>query len=141
MAPTDNTSDKIKTESFLDASEGDLLKMANLCMDRAGSALLTQPAQKPSIFGPDPPAEFDDFTRLRLFLEAQLCLSEAARKRADKHSRRIDRRDFWMELGVMLLIGAEIWLSIHYGRIAIREGKDQFKVLHNMETSTAATVT
>jgi len=122
------------TESFLDASEEELLKIANLCLERAGSALEV------------PPQNFDDFVKLRLFLEAQSCLAEVVRKQAERTSERdrkrneeIARRDFWMEVGVMALIGIEIVLSVFFGFRGLSEGRQQAAILEQMKTSTAAT--
>src|SRR5215470_16024900 len=53
--------------------------------------------------------------KLRLTLQAQFFQGEAARKRAEQaakrdkeHGEKIEKRDFWMEVGVIVLIGAEI---------------------------------
>src|SRR5260370_19996270 len=95
------------TESFLDATEKELLTLANACLKKAGSALS------------EPDSNFDQHTKLRLLLEAQSCLAEVIRKRAEqaaerdrKRDERVARRDFWMEAGVMALIGIEIVLSV-----------------------------
>src|SRR6266478_4174937 len=52
------------TESFLDATEKELLTIANACLKKAGSALS------------EPDSNFDQHTKLRLLLEAGLCLKE-----------------------------------------------------------------
>jgi hypothetical protein len=86
--------------------------------------------------------------KLRFTLQAQFFQAEAARKRSEEQAEKKDKRDntrYWVglgiELGVALLIGIEIYLSIHYGRIAIREGREQARVLQNMEASSAQTAT
>jgi len=103
-------------QSFLDAKEDELLTIANGCLNLAGSA-----AQVPK-------ENIDDLTRLRLFLEAQLCLTEVIRKRADKAA----NRHFWIEFGLTLiiigLIGSKIW-----------EGRQQAALLKDMQANTAAT--
>src|SRR6266581_4319397 len=121
-------------ESFLDATEEELIKIANACHDRAGSALQV------------PPQNVDDFTRLRLFLEAQLCLTEVIRKRAEqtaKQDRDTEHRRFVIELVltvlIVLLIGAEIGLSIHYGRLGLSEGRRQAAILDQMNKNTKDT--
>jgi hypothetical protein len=77
------------------------------------------------------------FDELRLHLEAQFYLTAVSKKRDD----RVARRDFWMEVGVIILIGAEIILSIVFGTVGILEGKGQMKTLEHMDTSAAATAT
>jgi len=52
----------VPTESFLDATEKELLTIANACLKKAGSALS------------EPDSNFDQHTKLRLLLEAQSCL-------------------------------------------------------------------
>ena len=73
--------------------------------------------------------------RLLLHLKAQFYLTTAARKRADataEEDRRRERRRFWVELGlevaIILLIGWEI-----------REGREQAKILAEIDRSTSAT--
>ncbi len=73
--------------------------------------------------------------KTRLYLEAQFYLTALARKRDE----RIARRDFWMEVAVIALIGMEIFLSVIFGIVAIREGHDQAKLLAHMDTSAGAT--
>jgi hypothetical protein len=122
---------------FLNMSEEELLTRADECLKRAGSALEVLPQN------------FDDFARLRLFLEAQSCLSEVLRRQAErtadqdrKRNEKIAKRDFWMEVVVMVLIGLEIILSV----VGLWTGYEQGKVLDkqttalmHMDTSTAAT--
>jgi len=73
------------------------------------------------------------FEKLRLQLEAQYYLTLAARK----HDDRVARRDFWMEVAVIVLIGLELIL----GGYGIKEGRQQGKVLEHMDVSAAATAT
>jgi len=76
--------------------------------------------------------------------------TEETRQHArDWLSERADYRDAWdswksardliLEIAVILLILAEIVLSAIFGIIAIREGRDQAKVLTHMDQSTVAT--
>jgi hypothetical protein len=119
------------TESFLDATEEELLTLANACLNKAGSALS------------EPDSNFDQHTKLRLLLEAQSCLAEVIRKRAEQaaeRDRKRETRHFWIEIIVVaFLIGAELWVSIYYGNRGVREGREQSKVLAQMQQSTAAT--
>jgi len=122
---------------FLKMSEQELLTRADQCLERADSALEV------------PPSHFDEHTRLRLFLEAQSCLAEVLRRQAERtadqdrtRNEKIANRDLWMEVGVMVLIGIEIILSV----IGLRAGYQQGEVLEkqttalmHMDTSTAAT--
>jgi len=114
---------------FLNSSEEDLLEKADECLSRAGSGLDV------------PQKDFDDLVRLRLSLEAQACLAEVLRRRADKaaaQDRKRENRHFWIEIIVVaLLIGAELWVSIYYGRLGIREGKEQAAILQDVKKSTA----
>jgi hypothetical protein len=116
-------------QNFLDATEEELLAIANGCLNQAGSAVSGPSSVKA------------DLTKLRLFLEAQLCLSEVIRKRANQAAQRDkdrENRHFWIEIIVVaLLIGAELWVSIHYGRLGIREGKEQAAILQDVKKSTA----
>jgi hypothetical protein len=63
--------------------------------------------------------------------------AEQAAERDRKHNKKIEMRDFWMEVGVMVLIGIEILLSL-YG---LKEGKDQAAVMSSMATSATLTAT
>lgn len=63
--------------------------------------------------------------RQRLLAEADFYLKALA-WRSDA---RIARRDFWMEVAVIVLIGAEIFLSLYFGIVGIREAHEQSKVL------------
>jgi hypothetical protein len=73
--------------------------------------------------------------RLRLQLEAQYYLTLVARKRDE----RVARRDFWMEVAVIVLIGLEIILSFIFGWYGLKEGQQQAKLLEHMDQSAAAT--
>src|SRR5271157_3877187 len=121
---------------FLKMSEEELLARADECLKRADSALEVAPPN------------FDDFTKLRLFLEAQSYLSEVLRRQAERTAERdrlrneeIAERDFRVERLVVWLIGAEIFLSLVFGIFGISEGIKQTKVLSHMDTGTAATAT
>jgi len=126
---------------FLGATDQDLLKRADQCLERAGSAL--EPG----------PRGIDHFTRLHLFLEAQSCLAEILRRQAEqtaerdrKRNEEIAERDHKLEIWVIGLISAEIVLSLFFGFLGLWEGWKQGKaldrqvaVLGHMDTSTAAT--
>ena len=122
---------------FLKMSEQELLTRADKCLERADSALEV------------PPSHFDEHTRLRLFLEAQSCLAEVLRRQAERtadqdrsRNEKIANRDFWMEVGVMVLIGIEIILSVIGLRAGYQQGEvldKQTTALMHMDTSTAAT--
>lgn len=80
------------------------------------------------------------------FMQSQSCYAELSRRqdirRADrdrKHNEKIEKRDFWMEVGVMVLIGLEIALSIYYGQRGLREGKEQGAILEQMNKNTKDT--
>jgi len=77
------------------------------------------------------------FDKLRLHLEAQFYLTAVSKKRDD----RVARRDFWMEVAVIILIGVEIVLSVVFGVGGIWEGTGQMKTLDHMDKSAAATAT
>jgi hypothetical protein len=125
---------------FLKASDQELLARADECLQRAGSALDV------------PPPNFDEFTRLRLFLEAQSCLAEILRRRSEqaaerdrKRNEEIAERDHILEIWVIRLISVEIVLSLLFGFFGLWEGRKQGKaldrqvaVLGHMDTSTAA---
>src|SRR5437899_4858162 len=124
------------TESFLDATEKELLTIANACLKKAGSALS------------EPDSNFDQHTKLRLLLEAQSCLAEVIRKRAEQAAERdrrrneeLAQRDFRMEVAVIVLIGVEIILSLVFSFLAIRDARAQATLLAHMDNSTAATAT
>lgn len=117
-------------QNFLDATDEELLTIANGCLNQAGSAAS----------GPSPVKA--DLTKLRLFLEAQLCLSEVIRKRADQAAQRDrdrENRHFWIEIIVVaVLIAGELAVSIYYGRLGVREGKEQAVILDQMNKNTEA---
>lgn len=112
------------TESFLDTSEEELLKVADLCMEKAGSALEV------------PPQNFDDLVRLRLFLEAQSCLAEVVRRQAQRtaeRDRKRENRHFWIELSLTIVITILIGWEIY-------QGWQQAAILQDMKSGTATTV-
>jgi hypothetical protein len=98
-------------------------------------------AMRPQVFG--------DSSNVTSLLEAQFYMQELDRREAEeagKHTRWIENRDFWLETVVIILIGAEIILSIWGIRLAIQEGRDeqtlmnkQNAVLDNLAKSSAAT--
>jgi hypothetical protein len=87
------------------------------------------------IWAEDPNHPADNAERLRLLFKAQLYMSELAKRHDDKNS----KRDFRMEIVVIVLISVEIILSVVFGLLALREGNQQATVLSRMDTSTAAT--
>jgi len=111
----------MRAEELDNFSEGELLAKANGCFIQAENL--------------DRQLARNDSERLRLLLEAQFYLTAVTRKRDE----RVARRDFWMEVAVIALIGAEILLSIIFGILAIREGREQAKVLDHMDQSASAT--
>ncbi len=83
-------------------------------------------------------AAVDDAERIRLQLEARFYLTAIARKRDEQ----VARRDFRMEVAVIVmeaavivLIGVEIVLGLY----SIREAKQESRVLQHMDQSTADT--
>jgi hypothetical protein len=96
--------------------------------DKANFSFLK--AEDTSLYNQASPEE-----KLRLLTEADFYLKALVWR----HDDRIARRDFRLEVAVIVLISLEIILSIVFGVIAIREGRDQSKVLAHMDQSTAAT--
>jgi len=96
---------------FEKAKEQDLRERATQLFEQAGAA--------------------GELVRTALLTEARFYLDEIDR-RDDKFR---SRRDFWMEFAVISLIIIEISFSY----VAFREGKEQFKVLNNLEISSIAT--
>jgi len=76
-----------------------------------------------------------DADNLQLLLEAQLLLTTAA----GREDARVARRDFWMEMFVIILISVEIALSAVAMRRSSAEGIAQSRVLSNIESSTKDT--
>lgn len=83
---------------------------------------------------------------LLYFLQSQNCYAELNRREAietDNRDRNRENRHFWIEIGltilVVFLIGAELYLSVHYGRLGLKEGQQQAAILEDMKRSTAAT--
>jgi hypothetical protein len=77
-----------------------------------------------------------------LLLQAQFYMQELDRR----DDNRVKRRDFWLEIAVIVLILGEIILSVYGIRLAIKEDKDedammsrQNTILSNLQTSTQAT--
>jgi len=104
----------MRAEDFDTATIKELQERANKCFELAQSPL------------DEPPHYLDDAGKLRLLLEAQFYLAAVVRKRDEK----VARRDFWMEVAIIVLIGLELF-----------EGYQQGKLLDKMDTSTAATAT
>jgi hypothetical protein len=80
----------------------------------------------------------DDVEKQRHLSQAQFYLSELDRReqaseRSD--SKRIARRDFWLEITVIVLIGAELVIAL----MGYREGDRQIAILGKLNQSSAAT--
>jgi hypothetical protein len=97
-------------EEFEKASSKDLRAHAKGCFDRCFTESMTGDI------------------RAATLLEAQFYMSEMDRR----HDSKIARRDFWMEVLVIILILAEIVVGVW-------EGNDQAGVLSKLNTSAAAT--
>jgi hypothetical protein len=110
----------MRAEDFDQATIKELQAKANRCFDAAPSAL----DEPPHFLGGD--------ERLRLMLEAQFYLAAVARKRDEVTA----RRDFRLEIAVIVLIGIEIVLSIFGIWLGFSEGRQQAKVLSNIADST-----
>ena len=81
-------------------------------------------------------AESED-RRAVLLTEADFHMRELEHRR----DRKIARRDFWMEVAVILLIGLEIYMSIRAEQLQRANFKDEQAVFENLEKSSAATAT
>ena len=90
-------------EGFLVANEAELIAETKKCFDRYNDA---------NLGGLDRPA---------LISEAQFYLQEVGRREDSK----IARRDYRMELGVIVLIGLEILLAIYGLHLGSRQANDQ----------------
>lgn len=80
--------------------------------------------------------------RLAHLLQAQFYLTAAAKKRDDQAAAKREKREnfrYWLgviiELGVVVLIGIEIGLSIHYGNKSIDDGREEALLLQNIKKS------
>src|SRR5258708_601814 len=107
----------------MDATEKERLTIAYACHKKAGSALS------------EPDSNFDQHTKLRLLLEAQSCLAEVIRKRAEQaaeRDRKREARHFWIEFGLTIIIIALIGWEIH-------EGRQQAAILQKMNKNTEDT--
>jgi hypothetical protein len=123
----------MRAEDFDKATIRQLQARADTCFDLAGS-----PLEEPKFLNPGGmPGDVGDAAKLRLLLEAQFYVAAVVRKRDEK----VARRDFWLEVAVIILIGIEIILSIIGIRIAIKEGKDQATILGNIRDSTKDSAT
>lgn len=111
-------------EEFEKANKDELKAAAKHCFDLVNSVQIVNELQVAKL------------------LEAQFYMQELDRR----DDSRIARRDFWLEIAVIVLILAEIVLSIYGIRLAIRQGNDddvlmdkQNKILFNLQTATADT--
>lgn len=111
----------MRAEEFDKLTEEQLQQKANGCFIAAENQSIYQ--------------QGGDAQRRRLLLEAQFYLTAVAKKRDDRTA----KRDFRMEVAVIVLISIEIILSIVFGFLGLSEGKQQARVLAHMDTSTAAT--
>jgi hypothetical protein len=115
----------MRAEDFDSATIEQLQGQANKCFEQAQSPL------------DEAPHYLDDAGKLRLLLEAQFYLTAVARKRDE----RVARRDFRLEVAVIVLLGIEIVLSLIFGIVAIHEGTQQAEILGKVKQSTADTAT
>jgi hypothetical protein len=109
----------MRAEDFDKASIEELQARADKCFELAQS-----PREGPTVYqilGDKKVPILDDAGKLRLLLEAQFYLTAITKKRDEK----VARRDFWMEVGVIVLIGIEIILSIVGIGIGIHEATQQ----------------
>jgi hypothetical protein len=75
-------------------------------------------------------------------LQAQFYINEITyreNEQAHKEDSRISRRDFWLELLVIVLILLELIVSIEAIRLGIKDASKQAEILGHMDTSTALT--
>jgi len=122
----------MRAEDFDKASIKELQAHANRCFDMARS-----PLEEPKFLHPGGiPYDLKD-ANLRLLLEAQFYMTAVARKRDEQ----VARRDFYLEIAVIILIGIEIILSIVGIGIGIHEANQQAKVFSNIETSSRNSAT
>jgi hypothetical protein len=123
----------MRAEELDNLTEKELQDKANACF------IVAERNSAVQVLHQFPPYQFappDDAERTRLLLEAQFYLTAVARKRDE----RVARRDFWMEVAVIVLIGLEIILSFVFGWYGLKEGDQQAKILQHMDQTTAATV-
>lgn len=114
----------MRAQEFDSASVEELQEMANDCFDRAE---LPDDALNNFIVPAD--------ERMRLLMKAQFYLTAVARKRDEATA----KRDFKLEVAVIVLIGIEILLSIGFGLWGIHEGNKQADILDKLRGSTDAT--
>jgi hypothetical protein len=123
----------MRAEEFDKASIEELQAHADRCFELARS-----PLEEPIPLDQFTNAHtLDDAGKLRLLLEAQFYVSAVVRKRDEK----VARRDFWMEVAVIVLIGIEIILSIAGFWFGIHEANQQARVFNDIETSSSQTAT
>jgi hypothetical protein len=113
-------------EEFENATDIDLRRETKLCFDKFNNPMQGEGG------------------KAALLLEAQFYIQEVGRR----EDSRVAKRDFWLEIGVIVLILAEIVLSIYGIKLAIRQDKDEQAlmdkhngILNNLQTSTAQTAT
>jgi hypothetical protein len=126
----------MRAEEFDKASVEELQALADKCFDLAQS-----PREEPLPMHPDGMSGtayyLSDEAKLRLLLEAQFYVAAVVRKRDEK----VARRDFWLEVAVIILIGIEIVLSVAGIGIGIHEANQQSVVLSNIQKSTKDSAT
>lgn len=118
---------------FLKSTEEDLLAKADECLSRAGSALDQPPSDIDSITHTP---KYDDFSQLRLFLEAQSCLGEVLRRRASQTAEEDRKREHRRFLTELLVIGGLIVVEIVLSVLGFREGRQQATILKQMNKNT-----
>jgi hypothetical protein len=127
----------MRAEDFDQATIEELQIRADRCFDLAQSPLEEPLMYSSSDLELKRPINLDDAGKLRLLLEAQFYVTAIAKKKDD----RVARRDFRLEVAVIILIGIEIILSIVGIGIGIHEANQQAKVFSNIETSSSKTAT
>lgn len=121
----------MKAEDFDKASIKELQALADKCFKAAQSPL--EEVEISGFYAEPSPRILDDPAKLRLLLEAQFYLTDVARKRDEE----VATRDRKLEIWVIILIGVEILLSLIGIGLTIYEGRQQGRVLSNIEKSTS----
>jgi hypothetical protein len=126
----------MRAEDFDQATIEELQTRANKCFDLAQSPL-EEPLMYSGVGLNQRPINLDDGGKLRLLLEAQFYVAAVARKRDEQ----VARRDYHLEVAVIVLICIEIILSTAGIWIGIHEANEQADVLSNIEKSSIKTAT
>lgn len=121
-------------------TDDELKRRANHCFLQAEDTSLYK--------RPSPEERLRFLTEADFYLKALIWRQDArkadrdkkeAEERADRDRKR-ENRHFWIELIVIgILIGAELYFSIHYGRLGLSEGRQQAAILQKMNKNTEDT--